>query len=489
MKNKIMEITELKVLKLSRMTGKFFNAVVEKVQAGIEVPVTLVQGDKDRIVVSYQELSGVVSNDVVFGALDRDNNDAAKFEEVGKLIQGNYSAKAYALEGMALLVNVKEQVKTVALTEVDSESEEERIKEFLGEDGLNDRIDALKKHGIDKGSLLYNRILSLIKPSDEELPKPKEYKHLNKKDESPVLKLLRCLAVGNHPILEGEKSLGKNVAWSYVAWILNAKIVPLQCHERLTQADILGYLSSDMTNKNKMNEEGLKAKLEAVKSGVWTDEAVAYQSALDKCNSPDLVFTKGPLTEALIRANKGLGTILLLDEMNLADGNIISGTFNMVTDGSSDHIYVTGMGNIPLPKEDLFIGATQNPPTGNYTGINQQNTATQSRFVGIIMPTVPSIAPVLKREADKWNVPELIIDNMNVVYSKFKAMALDGEDSISTDSLNIRGFESAIRLCGLGCSAREAITEGVINTVSDLEERITLTELLDNFVDEKGNFK
>jgi hypothetical protein len=251
---------------------------------------------------------------------------------------------------------------------------------------------------------------------------------------------------------------------------------------------MLGYLSSDITNKQVMTEEGFRAKLASSRSGEWSDEAITYQTALDKSQSPDLVFTEGPVVKALNRANEGFGTILLLDEMNLADGNLISGVFNMLTDGSSDHIYVTGVGEIAIPKDCLFIGATQNPPTGNYTGINSQNTATQSRFTAIQMPKVPSIAPVLKREAEKWDVPEFIIDKMNEVYNKFRELALDGEDSISTDSLNIRGFESAVRLCGIGRSAKDAITEGVINTCGDIEERITLSSMLDNFVDSKGDF-
>ena len=479
----------LKCIKLSREFTGPFNAVGKSVNDGIEVPVELEVVNENQINVYKTQADGATTNITHFGKILKDEDNKDLFESALTLVNDGCDARAYGVQGNALLIKVKKLVLR-AETKVDNSNEEKtRIIGFLGEEELNKRIEALKKHGIEEGSVLFNQTLSLIKPSDEVLPEPKEYKFLNKNGESPVKKLIRNLAVGNHPILEGEKSLGKNVAWSYVAWILNAKIIPLQCHERLTQADILGYLSSDMTNKNKLTENGLRDKIEAMKTGAWTDEAIAYQSALDKCNSPDLVFTKGPLVEAIMRANNGYGTILLLDEMNLADGNVISGTFNMVTDGSSDHIFVTGIGNIPLPKENLLIGATQNPPIGNYTGIHQQNTATQSRFTAIIMPNVPSIAPILHREADKWGVPDFIIDKMNEVYNTFKQEALNGQDAISTDSLNIRGFESAIRLCGMGCSERDAVLEGVINTVSDLEERFTLSEILDNFIDEKGHFR
>ena len=41
----------------------------------------------------------------------------------------------------------------------------------------------------------------------------------------------------------------------------------------------------------------------------------------------------------------------------------------------------------------------------------------------------------------------------------------------------------------MGVPSREAIIEGVINTVSDYNEIEVLIQLLDNFVEEDGNFK
>jgi MoxR-like ATPase len=486
-------IEGIKVLSLNRAAMENFKNVGVSVGEGREIPAFLEgnSGDSKRIVVSIEEReSGQARNKVCIGKITPDTcPDEGVYDIVVALIESGCEAKFYGTDGPALLLKVRvKRAKKETSSGINSAKEEARVISILGQDGYNERVEALAKHGIKRGSLLFKLVLGLIRESGETLPKPKEYKNLNPKEVSPVFKLLSNLAVGNHPILEGEKSLGKNVAWSYVSWILNAKIIPLQCHERLTQADMLGYLSSDISNKEKMTEDGFRAKLASSRNGEWSDEAVIYQTALDKSQSPDLVFTEGPVVKALNRANEGFGTILLLDEMNLADGNLISGVFNMLTDGSSDRIYVTGVGEISIPKDCLFIGATQNPPTGNYTGINSQNTATQSRFTAIQMPKVPSIAPVLKREAERWDVPEFIVDKFNEVYSKFKELALDGEDSISTDSLNIRGFESAVRLCGIGRSAKDAITEGVINTCGDIEERITLSSMLDNFVDSKGDF-
>lgn len=45
-----------------------------------------------------------------------------------------------------------------------------------------------------------------------------------------------------------------------------------------------------------------------------------------------------------------------------------------------------------------------------------------------------------------------------------------------------------MRLIGVGYSAKDAVTEAVINTVSDYEEREVLEQALDNLVDKNGNF-
>ena len=111
-----------------------------------------------------------------------------------------------------------------------------------------------------------------------------------------------------------------------------------------------------------------------------------------------------------------------------------------------------------------------------------------SRFSLIAMPRIKNIAPILEREAANYGVPDIIIGKLNSVYAAFKTLSLEGEDSISADSLNIRGFEAAVRLIGVGYSAKDAVTEAVINTVSDYEEREVLEQALDNLVDKNGNF-
>ena len=488
MENK--KIIEGYVASLTMATMPLFKEATKKIQDGEILSVTFTINDKSRfsrIVVNEKKLDG---SETPFGKIvPADNENYAELLEHVKA--GNTFGVIQKTKGTGLIATFQGNAMTTpALVAEVGEEEKDRVKAVLGNERYDYLISELKKHGITEGSIVFKTVLGMITSSDEAFVEhPKPYKNLLPKGQKSVIdRMLSNIAAGNSTILEGEKSLGKDVAWNYVADLLNAKIVPVQCHERMSYADLMGYLSSDNTTKQGITEENLQAKITACATGQWSEKAKAYQLALDKSQSPELVFTNGPVVEALQRANNGYLTILLLDEFNLADGNLMSGVFNMITDKSSDHIFVSGLGDVPIPKKNLIIGATQNPATGAYSGLNQQNTATMSRFSLIAMPRIKNIAPILEREAANYGVPDIIIGKLNAVYAAFKTLSLEGEDSISADSLNIRGFEAAVRLIGVGYSAKDAVTEAVINTVSDYEEREVLEQALDNLVDKNGNF-
>jgi MoxR-like ATPase len=481
------------VTKLSRMSTATYNEILKAVANEAVVPVQFESSTAaaKKIIVSRKVLSGGSVEVQNFGKIVPEDNP--NFDEIFDVVKsGTTEGELYSFFSSCLLARIceKQPEKDFFHGYEIEEDLKQVVIDAVGETGYLDRVEALKEHGIEEGSLLFKEILKLVKKADEEIPKPKTFKNLSKTTESPIKKVLRNIVTGNNPILEGEKSLGKNVAWTYIAWILNAKIVPLQCHERLTQADMLGYLSSDNSIKRDLTEDNFNEKVSACQTGVWTSGAIAYQLALDKAQSPELKFTNGPVIEALERANKGYTTILLLDEMNLADGNLLSGTFNMLTDKSSDHIFVAGMGEVKIPTREsklLIIGATQNPATGNYSGINTQNTATMSRFSLIEMPKVKNISPILKREADNYGVSQSVVNGFNQIYNTFKEMSIE-EDGAGSDALNIRGFEAAIRLVGVGASVKDAICECVINTVGNYEDREVLRESLDDLLDKNGAF-
>lgn len=484
MDNRI-NIEGIKVLSLNRTTQSKFKDLYELGKNGRteRVYISGPAGDTKRLLVSIVEND----NDIKFGKISQDDNP--NYSDILAAIDSGYDAEIYGVDGSAILIriNQKEPLKDFN-SGYDATEAMNYAKGIVGEQGLKERVDYLIQHGFTEDSRIFNQVLMNIRENDEMITRPQSlYLRINPNETSLIYKILANLVVGNYPILQGPKSVGKNVAWESVAWILNCKIITLQCSERMTLADMLGYQTSDFSNKEKITEEGFRAKLNCLNKGEWSDAAIHYQLACDRSNSSDLILTPGPVTKALLRAGDGKGTILLVDEMNLADSNTLAGVFNSLTDHHTPYIQVTGLGEVPIPK-NFIIGATQNANTGNYSGVNTQNTATMSRFTCIDIKESATIKDILKREADIWGVQDSILNGMNNVYLKFKEMAFDGEDSVSADSLNIRGFESAVRLCGIGLSAREAITEGVINTVTDYDEIQVLIQVLDDFVDAKGNF-
>jgi len=490
-KKNLREFSGIKVSKLNRATSACFNELYNEVKQGTVYEgfiIEIVSGDVDKLVISLVKSNGVTEETTPFGkAVSTDIED---YDELVNLINsGNYISRIYDVDNTSLVLLVKEKEEIKDLTSGYNTDKEiiSLLKHSLGEKEYEERIEYLKEHGITEGSLLYTKILEKISPGFSVHKPVSLYKKVGK-GTSLISKILSNIVVGNNLILQGPKSVGKNVAWESVAWLLNCNIVTLQCSERLTRADMLGFQSSDTSNKELLTEEGFLDKIASQNTGIWTEKGISYQMALDKSHSPDLKHVPGPVLEAMIRANRGEGIILLVDEMNLADPNTLAGVFNTLTDKHSKSIFVTGYGEEIVPKH-LIIGATQNANTGNYIGVNAQNTATVSRFTCIDIKETGSIKNILQRVADEFDVPEYILDGMNKVYCEFKKVSDSGEDGISSDSLNIRGFESAVRLIGVGVPSREAIIEGVINTVSDYNEIEVLIQLLDNFVEEDGNFK
>lgn len=416
-------------------------------------------------------------------------------EEKAIINANKYTATAVEVAGVLLKVEIEESenIELPQTAEENANSERktqalERAKNILGEDEADKRIKYLKKNDIDEDDLLFAPSLELILAQPEPIPEPKKL-YIKEKGakESLIKKILRNTVLGDAVILEGPKSVGKNVAWESIGWLLNRPMEVLNCSKKMTKADIFGSLSTDAEQKNDLTVEGAMALLRAFSTEEMevyerqklVDKASEFLVAMAKSSSADVKLQFGPVTRALINAHDH-GTILIIDELNLSEPNLFAGTFNALTDKHTTNYQINGLGQVKIPKK-LIIGGTQNGGVG-YLGTEKQNSATMSRFNVIRLTTTGDITKVLvaHAKAENLNVDMEIIENLNKIYREFVNVS-KGKGASGEEPLNVRGFERALGHIAFGQSIGEAVKECVVNSCdARLEKDLTIG--IDNIV-------
>ena len=417
------------------------------------------------------------------GLLQKPEDIAAVFELVRS---GTYSAHLSGIgEGGRITVSVRES-ETSAMVE-NNEQKGKDIEALivangiLTQDELDERIEYLKEIGIDKKNAFYYLILLCIKPQKNgAIPKPKTlYKVVGKKEGNPIAELLIGIANGENVILEGPKSVGKNVIWETVGWLLNSTVILLQCNGRMTKAEMFGFEATDNSAKNSLNENGLSHFLGIFSKKVLSKDGTEFALNLAKSMSPTLVMENGSILEALERANNGCGAILVLDEMNLSEPNTLSGAINDIADGHTPEIFVAGKGVVPVNRKNFILGATQNGTGGDFVGTRKQNDATMSRFSCIKMKTPNSIMPLL-RQMHLDGLEESVYDKFDAIYKEYKTGVESGIYPMSC--LNIRGFKAALKRVSVGRDIKASISICVNNTVPNAEDTALLDSAVENIL-------
>lgn len=350
--------------------------------------------------------------------------------------------------------------------------------EVLSQEELNERIGYLKEAGINKGDSDYAIILRNIKRGT--VPKPETiYKVVGKKSLNPMHELLISMALGENVILEGPKSVGKNVMYETAGWFFQSRIILLQCNGRMTKAEMFGFEATDNSAKNSLTGEGLMSFLTLLANGNTSESALDFAINLAKSMSPTLKMENGSILEALEIANRGEGVILVLDEMNLCEPNTLSGAINDIADGHTPEIFIAGKGKIRINRDCFMLGATQNGTGGDFVGTRKQNDATMSRFSCIKMKAPNSIISIL-RQMEITGIEDSIYDTFDLVYRTYKDGVQDGIYPMSC--LNIRGFKAALKRISAGRDIKTSISICVNNTVPNDADTKLLDSALDSII-------
>ena len=405
------------------------------------------------------------------------------FDTFSKVLHG-YTAKVVGFDpdNMTIHVSISESGdNTVKLTP--SKSKAAIIKETAQRTGLSDnevktRIDLIEFYGI-KNPFMMQKIANSIspQPEGENITRPKV---LYQQGEQKIISSLLIAASRGIPyLLEGPKSVGKNVAWETLSYLLNRKLFAVQCDRRMTKEDVFGRVGTD-NSRSLLGDSEIADILKDWEFTKYQGKIAAgilapILSSIISNLSPRLVINYGPVGRAMLHEQAGYGSLLLLDEMNLSDPSTFASLFNMLTDRHSEYIEFDTV-RLPIPK-GMVIGGTQNGLGGEYLGTNALNGAAMSRW-GVIKINAPSsIISLLKTVPDAVNVIPDDLATMDKIYAEFVAAAKSGQ--ISDAALNVRGFKAAVDMVAWGTPVSQAIIENVVNSISDIDEVEVLTEIVD----------
>ena len=305
-----------------------------------------------------------------------------------------------------------------------------------------------------------------------------------KKHQEPIIsEILRDCTAGHGIIFEGEKSVGKNVCATTVAWLLGMPERLLTCDRQMTPASIYGEKTTDNSAMKKIKEldpetlilaeighqlrktffadyyRNIRANsdmenltIEWAKLEKSIDEKIPQQlkDAMKKEAEFKKASAEAASTSIIIEDSELVnwlqdGGVFILNEMNLGDPNLLASFLNPILDGTG-YLTVLGRGEVTVNPDCVLI-ATQNP---DYVGCEMQNEATLSRLACECFEQPDSIKDILNTavkaqlKKDEWEekIDSKFITQADAFYVACCKAVEDG--LISNAALNIRGYVRAL---------------------------------------------
>lgn len=202
-----------------------------------------------------------------------------------------------------------------------------------------------------------------------------------KGNESIVAEGLRA-AVTRQPIIcEGEKSVGKNVYIETIAWLMLMPMYLITFSRQMSPSSIYGEKATDNSASEALaSSEGFRlakshvALSQAAAQGEAApeleDDAAKFEVLKARSASVNIIIDQSELYDWLTD-----GGIMVFNEMNMGEANFMASFANQLTDGTG-FLFIPGRGEVPINRDCVLFG-TQN---ADYTGVEEQNEATLSRF-------------------------------------------------------------------------------------------------------------
>lgn len=321
-------------------------------------------------------------------------------------------------------------------------------------------------------------------------------------------------------ILEGDKSVGKNVYAETITWLLGMPMFLITFSRQMSPSSIYGEKSTDNSAAQALaafdpdilkKAEDLKSKRDFMIQhfskmnipGDGDQQIKAINSMMEQILTPEenellkkaeefkMLQAQAASVNIVIDASElydwlTMGGVMVFNEMNMAEANFFASFTNQLLDGTG-FLFVPGRGEVRINPDCVLIG-TQN---ADYEGVEQQNEATMSRFNALCFKQpetikgqlVAAVNAALKRDGfDGIKVNPEYYKQAEKYYKQCSASVK--KDVVSNACLNIRGFVRAITLVAESngiTKLKRAIEMAVINTCP-VDERQDLFATLDAIV-------
>lgn len=466
-----------------------------------------------------------LENDTMTDGTEIDSILSAKYEiQLETVNESNeFTGKLSLLSPVSSIEPTEEKAEKEPEPEIEAPDLQKIIEEKIASgivtrDDLNDRIRCMKENLFDDD--LICKIVSSYKSYTIKQPQrpSTEWKDpwlsswKAKRKNTYLQKACRNAVARNALILEGPKSVGKNVFTETVAWIMGMPLFLITFAPNMSPSAIYGEKSTDNSAAAKLRSFNMEdvnqgkillnlktrmiisarnngadsAKAETMVMSAFSETdrknmrlAGEYDKASHEAASVSIVIDHSELYDWLVD-----GGIMCFNEMNLAEPAFFASFTNQLTDGTG-FIDIPGRGEVRINPYCVLFG-TQN---ADYAGCQQQNEATVSRFGCIRFKQPDNVKTLLKAATQsklrKDGYANLKLDDEYYVqaerfYKNVFGAATKGNAEITDSCLNIRGFVRALSVVaeagGYDSLADELETQ-VINTC-DAEEAAALSQIL-----------
>ena len=195
------------------------------------------------------------------------------------------------------------------------------------------------------------------------------------------------LKMGDHLLLVGPPGIGKTYSVKKWAEKNGYDLFSITLTEQSGEWSLVGTPGVVITVDSSTDVDEVASKLKRLRKQLWLDAVVtkALRNALDR------------------------KTLLLVDEINLADQSVTTGVFNQILENDGEaKLTIKDTGEtIPVNKENFKFVATMNP---GLSGTRSLNEALESRFtrVEVDYPPMRVLKNIVKAQANVYPPEEVI---------------------------------------------------------------------------------
>lgn len=373
---------------------------------------------------------------------------------------------------------------------------EEKIAEgIVDREDMDERIKVFKTNHVD--DFLMMRIIKGYRKYKKDVRKPNciyvdpFLESSLKEGEEPIIsEILRSCVSRNGIIFEGEKSVGKNVCATTIAWLMGMPERLFTCSRQMTTSTLYGEKTTDNSALEALNAADIE-KLALARLGVERQNARVELETFKNAAKYDVIKAKAASTNIIIEDSELVdwlqdGGILILNEMNLCEPNLLASFLNPILDGTG-YLTIQGRGEVKVNPDCVLIG-TQN---ADYAGTEEQNEATMSRLACERFRQPGSVAELLVNSVQaklnedgftKAGVDSKYIAQADKFYGAIRHAVEEG--LITNAALNIRGFVRALAAVFESdghCRLKRQLELNVVNTCPLMEAEV-LRGVLQNVV-------